>query len=297
MEIKKVEKDKKRYISLLLLGDEDEKMIEKYLERGEMYIIDDSGVKGECVVTDEGNGILEIKNIAIAPKCQKKGYGRLLIEYITEKYSKKYSILQVGTGDSPATTPFYEKLGFQRHHIIENFFIDNYSKPIYECGVKLIHMVYLQKKIKKLKGKIMDYKFIKGDVFNEKNCYYAHCISRDYALGAGIAVEFDKRYNMREILLKLAKENPKTLEERCIEVSNVFNLITKKNYWEIPTYENLEKSLIEMREKIRKNKNIKKLVMPKIACGIDRLSWDRVEPMIKDIFKDLDIEIVVCYLE
>ena len=143
----------------------------------------------------------------------------------------------------------------------------------------------------------MDYKFIKGDVFNEKNCYYAHCISRDYALGAGIAVEFDKRYNMREILLKLAKENPKTLEERCIEISNVFNLITKKNYWEIPTYENLEKSLIEMREKIRKNKNIKKLVMPKIACGIDRLSWDRVEPMIKDAFKDLDIEIVVCYLD
>ena len=148
MEIKKVEKDKKKYISLLLLGDEDEKMIEKYLERGEMYIIDDSGVKGECVITDEGNGILEIKNIAVIPKYQKEGYGRLLIEYITEKYFEKYSVLQVGTGDSPATIPFYEKLGFKRHHIIENFFIDNYSKPIYECGVKLVHMVYLQKNLK-----------------------------------------------------------------------------------------------------------------------------------------------------
>lgn len=152
MEIKKVEKDKMEYFSLLLLGDENEKMIEKYLERGEMYILNDDGVKGQCVVTDEGNGILEIKNISITPEYQKRGYGRLLIEYITKKYREEYSILQVGTGDSPATVPFYEKLGFKRHHIVENFFIDNYPKPIYEGGVKLIHMVYLQKKLKEYYG-------------------------------------------------------------------------------------------------------------------------------------------------
>ena len=142
----------------------------------------------------------------------------------------------------------------------------------------------------------MDYKFIKGDVFNEKNCYYVHCISRDYALGAGIAVEFDKRYNMRKVLLRLAKDNPKTLKEKCIEIDNVFNLITKEKYWQKPTYNSLEDSLIEMREKISKNENIKRLVMPKIGCGLDRLSWDKVEPMIKNIFKDLNIEIIVCYL-
>ena len=142
----------------------------------------------------------------------------------------------------------------------------------------------------------MDYKFIKGDIFNEKNCYYVHCISRDYALGAGIAVEFNKRYNMREALLKLAKDSPKTLKEKCIEIDNVFNLITKEKYWQKPTYNSLEDSLIEMREKISKNENIKRLVMPKIGCGLDRLSWDKVETMIKNIFKDLNIEIIVCYL-
>lgn len=142
----------------------------------------------------------------------------------------------------------------------------------------------------------MEYKLIQDDVFNHKDCYYAHCISRDYALGAGIAVEFDKRYDMRNRLLKLAEEKPETLDEKCIEVENVFNLITKEKYWQKPSYKSLEESLLEMKEKLSKNKNIKKLVMPKIGCGLDRLSWGKVEPMVQEIFKDLDIEIVVCYL-
>lgn len=142
----------------------------------------------------------------------------------------------------------------------------------------------------------MEYRLIQDDVFNHKDCYYAHCISRDYALGAGIAVEFDKRYDMRNRLLKLAEEKPETLDEKCIEVENVFNLITKEKYWEKPSYNSLEESLLEMKEKLSKNKNIKKLVMPKIGCGLDRLSWDKVEPMVQEIFKDLDIELVVCYL-
>ena len=142
----------------------------------------------------------------------------------------------------------------------------------------------------------MEYKLIQDDVFNHKDCYYAHCISRDYALGAGIAVEFDKRYDMRNRLLKLAEEKPETLDEKCIEVENVFNLITKEKYWQKPSYKSLEESLLEMKKKLSKNKNIKKLVMPKIGCGLDRLSWGKVEPMVQEIFKDLDIEIVVCYL-
>ena len=134
---------------MLLLGDEDEKMIDKYLERGEMYILDDNGIKAECVVTDEGNKILEIKNIAVSPKFQKQGYGKKLIEFITEKYSENFSVIQAGTGDSPLTISFYEKCGFRKSHIVKNFFIDNYKNPIYEEGVQLIDMIYLQKNLKK----------------------------------------------------------------------------------------------------------------------------------------------------
>lgn len=147
MEIKKVEKHKKQFLSLLLLADEQENMIDKYIDKGIMYVLDDNGIKGECIITDEGGGILEIKNIAVLPKWQGKGYGRALIDFISAKYGEKYSVLQVGTGDSPLTIPFYEKCGFTRSHSIKNFFTDNYNHPIYECGIQLVDMIYLQKKL------------------------------------------------------------------------------------------------------------------------------------------------------
>ena len=147
MEIVEVEDDKKRYIDLLLLADEQEDMIDRYLVRGTMYVLDDDGVKAECVVTEESSEVLEIKNIATKPSYQKKGYGKMLIDFIISKYSGQYTTLQVGTGDSPLTVPFYEKCGFQRSHIIKNFFVDNYDHPIYECGVQLVDMVYLQKEL------------------------------------------------------------------------------------------------------------------------------------------------------
>ena len=147
MKIYEVKDNKRDYMSLLFLADEQEDMIEKYLDKGTMFVLDDDGIKGECVVTDEGNGILEIKNIATSPEFQGKGYGRLLIDFITDKYAGIYTTLQVGTGDSPLTIPFYEKCGFKRHHLIKNFFLDNYDHPIFEEGVQLIDMVYLRKNI------------------------------------------------------------------------------------------------------------------------------------------------------
>lgn len=147
MEIIEVTKYKKEYLDLLLLADEQEDMIEKYLDRGIMYDLDDKGIKCECVITDVGNGVLEIKNIATDPNWQGKGYAKAWIEFIVIKYRKDYSILQVGTGDSPMTVHFYEKCGFVRAHFIPNFFAYNYHQPIFEEGIQLIDMVYLTRKI------------------------------------------------------------------------------------------------------------------------------------------------------
>ena len=82
MEIRKVNENKKQFLSLLLLADEQEDMVDRYLEKGAMYVLDDCGVKAECVITDEGDGILEIKNIAVMPEHQRAGYGRALIDFI-----------------------------------------------------------------------------------------------------------------------------------------------------------------------------------------------------------------------
>ena len=145
MDIKEVTENKKKYLSLLLLADEQEDMIDRYLERGRMLVLDDDGVKCECVITDEGDGVLEIKNIATVPEHQGKGYARAMLRYIEDNYKGHYSVLQVGTGDSPLTVPFYEKCGFVRSHTVQGFFTANYSHPIFEGGVQLVDMVYLRK--------------------------------------------------------------------------------------------------------------------------------------------------------
>ncbi len=145
MEIKEFCGNKKRFLSLLLLADEQEDMIDRYLDRGTMYVLDDDGIKCECVVTDEGDGVLEIKNLAVEPECQGKGYGRAMIDFIAARYKGQFSVLQVGTGDSPLTVPFYEKFGFVRSHRVKNFFTENYDHPIFECGIQLVDMIYLRR--------------------------------------------------------------------------------------------------------------------------------------------------------
>lgn len=147
MEIVEVKENKKQYLSLLLLGDEQEDMIDRYLERGVMYVLRDLQAVAECVVTEEGADILEIKNIAVLRECQRKGYGKILIDFLKNKYQSQYRILQVGTGESPLTFPFYKACGFQISHRIVDFFIENYTHPIYEGGVLLRDMVYLQIKL------------------------------------------------------------------------------------------------------------------------------------------------------
>ncbi len=145
MVIIEVTENKKQYLDLLLLADEQEDMIDRYLDKGWMYVIDDNGIKCECVITDEGNGVLEIKNIATVSEHQGKGYAKVLIDFVVKKYKEQYTVMQVGTGDSPLTIPFYEHCGFVRSHSIPNFFTDNYDHPIFECGVQLVDMVYLQR--------------------------------------------------------------------------------------------------------------------------------------------------------
>ena len=144
MKITKVTKSKKDYLSLLLLADESESMVDLYLDRGDMFILEDDGIKAECVVTKESEGIYEIKNIAVMPEAQRKGYGKRLIEYVMSHYVDCKAML-VGTGECDSTLSFYRACGFTQSHRIRDFFIDNYDHPMFEDGVQLIDMVYLKR--------------------------------------------------------------------------------------------------------------------------------------------------------
>ena len=147
MNIIQIKEGKKRYLDLLLLADEQESMIDLYLERGDMFALEDNGTRAVCVVTDEGNGVCELKNIAVTPKSQRQGYGKKLINYLVSHYSAKYTRMIVGTGDVPSTVGFYKSCGFEYSHRIENFFIDNYDHHMYEDGMLLKDMVYLKQEI------------------------------------------------------------------------------------------------------------------------------------------------------
>ena len=135
--IREIKENKKLYLDLLLLADEQEDMIDRYLERGTMYVLDADGVKAECVVTDEGDGILEIKNLAVAPDSQRCGYGRRMIRFLTDAYSGCFDILQVGTGDSPLTIPFYESCGFKNHTWLRGFSQSTMTIRSMRAGISL----------------------------------------------------------------------------------------------------------------------------------------------------------------
>lgn len=147
MEIKLVHEDKKRFLDLLLLADEQESMIDKYLERGELFALYDGGLKSVCVVTRESDDVCELKNIATYEEWHGQGYGSRLLSHIFSYYKGQYGTMLVGTGDSPWILRFYEKNGFVISHRIENFFTDNYDHPMFDNGVQLVDMVYLSKRI------------------------------------------------------------------------------------------------------------------------------------------------------
>ena len=90
--------NKEKYMDLLLLGDEQEEMILKYLNRCRLFVMnDDDELCAVCAVTDEGDFTLELKNIAVAESFQRKGIGRHFIKYIEKKFSGAFRELVVGT--------------------------------------------------------------------------------------------------------------------------------------------------------------------------------------------------------
>jgi GNAT superfamily N-acetyltransferase len=145
MEIRIIEINKKDFLGLLLLADEQESMIDNYLERGELFALYDGGLKSVCVVTRESEDVCELKNIATYEKWHGKGYGSKLLAHIFSYYKGKYAVMRVGTGDSPWIIRFYQKNGFEVSHRIEGFFTDNYDHPMFDKGVQLIDMVYLSR--------------------------------------------------------------------------------------------------------------------------------------------------------
>lgn len=128
----------------------------------------------------------------------------------------------------------------------------------------------------------------KRDLFSvPEDYYFVHCISADFALGKGIALEFKKRFDMKN-RLKASGQSGK-----CILIDRVFNLVTKETWRRKPTMQSVTECLSELRKQVTE-KDIKKLAMPEIACGLDGLDWNEVSEQVRRIFSDTDVKIIVC---
>ena len=146
MQIKEITTNRIDYIELLLIGDEDKKMINKYIEQSTIFALYETNVLiSICAIITIDNETIEIKNLATYPEYQNRGYASALINFVCNKYKRNYKYLILGTGENNKTLEFYKKRGFQETHRLKNFFIDNYEHPIFEEGKQLIDMIYLKK--------------------------------------------------------------------------------------------------------------------------------------------------------
>lgn len=142
--IVKIKNGKRRFLPLLLIGDESETMIERYLQQGNLYVGMSNNVPiAVCVTLNIDKRTVEIKNLAVSPDFKRHGFGRLMLEHAECVNAGKSIIL--GTGETPSTLRFYEKCGYRYSHRVQNFFTDNYPDPIIEEGVTLRDMVYMKK--------------------------------------------------------------------------------------------------------------------------------------------------------
>ena len=146
MQIKEITTNKTDYMDLLLIGDEDENMINKYIDYSIIFALYENNILTSlCAVITIDNETIEIKNLATYPEFQNRGYASALINFVCNKYKTNYKYLILGTGENNKILEFYKKRGFQESHRLQNFFINNYEHPIFEEGKQLIDMIYLKK--------------------------------------------------------------------------------------------------------------------------------------------------------
>lgn len=137
-----------------------------------------------------------------------------------------------------------------------------------------------------------------GDLFQEVEPHVslAHCVSQDLKMNKGIAKEFRSRFGRVSELQKegVGVGGVAVLAEGSSRF--IYNLVTKAKYSGFPTYECLRKSLEAMREHAVEH-NVKEIAMPRIGCGLDKLEWNAVRTLLKNVFLRHNITLTIFHLD
>ncbi len=152
LHIEKLEENSDIPYDLLELADPSRIQINEYLKTGTCYLAKvDSRVVGVLVLNQIDSTSIEVKNIAVDAREQGKGFGKALLRY-SELVSRElgFDKLIIGTGNSSLDQlALYQKVGFEMLEIQKDYFIKNYTEPIFENGIQCKHMVILEKNVRK----------------------------------------------------------------------------------------------------------------------------------------------------
>ena len=72
----------------------------------------------------------------------------------------------------------------------------------------------------------------------------------------------------------------------------IYHLVTKKRFFQKPTYDSLRQSLEALTNQAYKHK-VTQISMPKAGSGLDRLEWHKVERLVKEICAQSNLTITV----
>ena len=132
----------------MLEADPNEDAIKKYLEKGDLFVLEYEEIPAcVAVVVHINNETVELKNLATKEEYRGKGFAKKMIKYLSDNYKQKYKKMIVGTTEN--NIPFYVKQGFDRYEkTMKNFFPDNYDEEIWDGNLHCIDMYYYSKELK-----------------------------------------------------------------------------------------------------------------------------------------------------
>ena len=137
-----------------------------------------------------------------------------------------------------------------------------------------------------VKTKFFELRHKNGNLFESK-VSLAHCISSDFKMSAGIAQSFKRKFPY-----KVPQSTNSPLSVQQADDRFIYHLITKKIFFQKPTYDSLRQSLEAMTKHANKHK-VTEISMPKAGCGLDRLEWYKVERLIREICAQSNLTITV----
>ncbi|MBH5318807.1 GNAT family N-acetyltransferase [Paenibacillus sp. GSMTC-2017] len=146
MDIRKLNENEQVPLSLLLLADPSQKIVEEYVARGQCFVVEaDGSIIGTYVLIRTRPETIEIVNIAVAEHYQGKGIGKRLVHHaIQEAKSLGIRTIEIGTGNSSVNQlALYQKCGFRITGVDRDFFIRHYDEEIFENGIQVIDMIRL----------------------------------------------------------------------------------------------------------------------------------------------------------